>query len=142
MSFGTVETDDSADQMVTVRNAGGGTLVGQATVTGAGFSLVGVSSYALGPDETIALTVRFQPLVAGAASGTLNLTGADGATVPLSGVGETPATTPVLEVDPASLDFGPVAVGSSADRVLSDTTARSSPRSPGSSMNSMSRTGE
>ena len=115
LSFGTVETDASADQLVTVRNAGAGTLVGEATAVGAGFSLVGNTSYALGADETALLTVRFAPVSAGAASGALSLTGAEGATVPLSGIGELPSTTPLLEVDPQTLSFGSVAPGGSAD---------------------------
>ena len=115
LSFGTVETDASADQLVTVRNAGAGTLVGEATAVGTGFSLVGNTSYALGADETALLTVRFAPVSAGAASGALSLTGAGGATVPLSGIGELPSTTPLLEVDPQTLSFGSVAPGSNAD---------------------------
>ncbi|HXV59962.1 MAG TPA: Calx-beta domain-containing protein, partial [Vicinamibacteria bacterium] len=115
LSFGTVATNSSAEQVVTVRNIGAGTLVGQASVTGAGFSLVGSSSYSLGAGESAPLTVRFAPLVEGAAIGTLSLTGAGGATVPLDGTGEQPSTTPVLEVDPSSLSFGSVGLGASAD---------------------------
>jgi hypothetical protein len=121
LSFGAVSTGASAEQSVTVRNAGAGTLVGEATVTGAGFALagqVGTQSYSLGAGQTAAITVRFQPVVLGAASGTLGLTGAGGASVPLSGIGEPPPTTPILEVEPQSLAFGSVGVGASADRVL------------------------
>jgi len=115
LSFGTVFTGTSVDESVTVRNAGGGTLVGGASVTSAGFSLVGAASYSLGADATALLTVRFQPSVAGPSGGALTLTGAGGATVPLSGNGELPPATPVLSVSPQSLAFGSVAVGSSAD---------------------------
>ena len=89
--------------------------MGEATAVGTGFSLVGNTSYALGADETALLTVRFAPVSAGAASGALSLTGAGGATVPLSGIGELPSTTPLLEVDPQTLSFGSVAPGSNAD---------------------------
>lgn len=118
LSFGTVFTGTSAEQSVTVRNVGGGTLVGQATVTGDGFSLVGVASYSLGADAAALLTVRFEPSVAGPSSGAITLTGAGGATVTLSGTGELPPATPVLSVSPQSLAFGSVAVGSSADLVV------------------------
>jgi hypothetical protein len=118
LSFGTVFTGAGAEQIVTVRNAGAGTLTGQASVTGAGFSLVGSSTYSLGAGGTALLTVRFEPSVAGASTGALTLTGAGGALVPLGGTGELPPATPVLEVSPQSLSFGAVAVGSSADRVL------------------------
>ncbi len=78
LSFGSVVTGTGVQQSVTVRNAGGGTLVGQATVTGAGFSLVGSGSYSLGANATAVVTVRFAPSVAGPASGVLDLTGAGG----------------------------------------------------------------
>ena len=47
--------------LVTVRNAGAGTLVGVATAAGAGFSLVGNASYSLNAGDTALLTVRFAP---------------------------------------------------------------------------------
>ncbi len=103
LSFGTVSTGMAAQQLVTVRNAGAGTLVGQASVTGAGFSLVGSAAYSLGPNSTAALTVRFAPVSIGPASGTLTLTGAGGATVPLSGTG---VVGPTLTVSAASVRLG------------------------------------
>jgi len=118
LSFGAVFMGTSVEKSVTVRNAGGGTLVGVASVTGAGFSLVGAASYSLGADATALLTLRFQPSVAGPSSGALTLTGAGGATVPSSGNGELPPTTPVLSVSPQSLAFGSVGLGSNADLVV------------------------
>lgn len=115
LAFGTVVTGTGVQQSVTVRNAGGGTLVGQASVTGAGFSLVGSGSYSLGPNATAQVTVGFAPSVAGPASGALTLTGGGGATVPLSGTGELPPVTPVLSVSPQSLSFAPTPVGTTAD---------------------------
>ena len=64
-------------------------MTGEASLSGAGFSLVGPQSYSLDTGETMTLTVRYEPVELGEASGTLNLTGADGATVPLSGKGGT-----------------------------------------------------
>ena len=103
LSFGTVATGMGAQQSVTVRNAGAGTLVGQASVTGAGFSLVGSAEYSLGPNATAALTVRFAPLSSGPASGSLTLTGAGGAIVPLSGTG---IVGPTLTVSSTSVRLG------------------------------------
>ena len=87
LPFGGVSLGSSRDLMVTVKNAGGGTLTGNASVTGAGFSLVGASSYSLGASQTQMLTVRFAPAGLGAASGTLNLTSGGGGSVGLSGTG-------------------------------------------------------
>ena len=72
---------------MTVKNVGAGTLSGSGTVTGAGFSIVGTAAYSLAANQSMLLTVRFAPLVGGAASGSLTLTGGGGATVPLSGTG-------------------------------------------------------
>jgi uncharacterized protein YegP (UPF0339 family) len=90
-------------QVVTVKNAGVGTLVGQASVTGTGFSLVGSGDYALGANATAAITVRFAPVAVGPVSGTLTLTGAGGATVPLSGTG---ILGPTLTVSATSVRMG------------------------------------
>ena len=103
LSFGSVEVGSSAEQLVTIRNAGGGTLTGEATVTGAGFSFVGLGSYSLGAGETASLTVRFEPVDHGEASGALTLTGADGATVALSGSG---TAEPSLAVSSTSVTPG------------------------------------
>jgi len=118
LSFGSVVTGTGVEQVVTVRNTGTGTLVGQASVTGAGFSLVGAPSYSLAANATALLTVRFEPSAAGPSTGALVLTGGGGATVPLSGTGELPPVTPVLSVSPQSLAFGAVSSGSIADLVV------------------------
>lgn len=74
-------------------------------MTGAGFSLVGNTSYSLGADETALLTVRFAPVSPGAASGALSLTGAGDATVPMSGIGELPPTTKQVIGDAHEKEF-------------------------------------
>ncbi len=103
LSFGMVATGMGVQQVVTVRNAGVGTLVGQASVAGAGFSLVGPRDYSLGANATAAITVRFAPVAVGAASGTLTLTGAGGAVVPLSGTG---ILGPTLTLNATSVRLG------------------------------------
>ena len=45
----------------------------EATVTGPGFLLVGVTNYSLGAGETTSLTVRFAPPAAGEAIGMLSV---------------------------------------------------------------------
>jgi subtilisin-like proprotein convertase family protein/uncharacterized protein YegP (UPF0339 family) len=108
LAFGTVATGMSAQQTVTLKNAGVGTLVGEGSIAGAGFSIVGTGSYSLGAGATATLTVRFAPLAAGPASGTLTLTGASGASVPLSG---TAVPGPTLTVSATSAPMGnPVSV--------------------------------
>jgi hypothetical protein len=95
LAFGSVSVGATSDLTVVVKNTGGGTLSGSASATGAAFSMVGSSSYSLTTNQTATLTVRFAPTAAGAASGTLSLTGGGGASVPLSGTGTPPPTVSV-----------------------------------------------
>jgi uncharacterized protein YegP (UPF0339 family) len=104
LAFGPVTLGSSADLLLTVGNAGAGNLIGSAMVSGAGFSIVGAASYSLGAGETAALTVRFAPLGIGLVSGSLSLTGGDGATVPLTGSGA--AAGPTLAVSATSVRLG------------------------------------
>jgi hypothetical protein len=103
VAFGSVEIGSSAEQVVTVRNGGGGTLTGEGTVTGVEFSLVGTGSYSLGAAEIATLVVRFEPVDLGESSGALMLTGGDGATVALSGTG---GVGPSLTVNATSVAPG------------------------------------
>jgi uncharacterized protein YegP (UPF0339 family) len=104
LAFGPVTSGSSADLSLTVGNAGAGTLIGSASVSGTGFSLVGASTYSLGAGETSVVTVRFAPVGIGPVSGSLSLTGGDGATVPLTGTGATAG--PALEVSETSVRLG------------------------------------
>jgi uncharacterized protein YegP (UPF0339 family) len=103
LSFGTVATGMASQQTVAVKNAGVGTLVGQASVAGPGFSLVGTTDYSLGANATAVITLRFAPGAIGPATGTLTLTGAAGAVVPLSGTG---ILGPTLTVSTTSVRLG------------------------------------
>jgi hypothetical protein len=93
LSFGNVNVGSTAKLSVTVRNSGGGTLVGSAS-TAAPFSVVGTAFYSLAANQTATLVVRFSPGASGVASGKLALTGAAGASVGLVGTG---AALPVGE---------------------------------------------
>lgn len=84
--FGGVPVDTTAEFVFTVENAGEGTLVGRANVSGF-FEIVGERNYALGPGETQDVTVAFAPLNVQAFFGELRLTGGAGANVNLQGTG-------------------------------------------------------
>ena len=83
----------SAFETVTVTNTGDGQLTGDATLTGDDFALLEPGSiipedslhYELDPGEDFAFSVRFRPTILGDKTGSLELTGGGGATVPLSG---------------------------------------------------------
>jgi len=118
VAFGNVETGASSEASLTVRNTGGGTLTGTATVSGSGFSITSGSSYSVAGGSSHTVVVRFTPTSVANASGSVNLTGAGGASVPLSGNGVTPVP-PAIGVTPSSQAFGDVIVGQSAERSFS-----------------------
>jgi len=112
--FGNVTVGTKSSQTVTVTNVGGSSVnISQASVSGAGFQLTGISlPLTLNPSQSTTLVVSFAPQASGNASGTLTIT-SDAAnsslTSSLSGTGIALGT---LGSNPASLNFGSVAVGS------------------------------
>lgn len=109
---------------LTARNVGDALLsVGEATVEGAGFTLVSGSGALLAPDESTTFDVVFVPDAVGAWAGVAHVTSDDPShpqvDVPLAGV----ARSGYLEVAPASWDFGVLEPGTSAtlDVVVTNT---------------------
>ncbi|MFM8980507.1 MAG: S8 family serine peptidase [Planctomycetia bacterium] len=112
-SFGDVRISTTRDLVCTVRNAGGSTLTGQASASGAGFSLVGSTSWSLAAGQSQSITVRFSPTLEQPYAGTVTFSSPAGSqALAFSGVGTNP---PVLAVSPSSLAFGTVLLGSSKD---------------------------
>ncbi|MBI3671053.1 MAG: choice-of-anchor D domain-containing protein [Acidobacteria bacterium] len=128
ISAGNVFVGSSASQTVTLTNTGSSTLnVAQATVTGPGFSIAGRTiPLSIPAGQSSSFGLRFTPLSAGAASGSLSLlSNAPNSpkTVSLSGTGV--ATAPGLSINPTSLPFGTVNVGSSSSLGLTVTNTGS-----------------
>jgi hypothetical protein len=96
LSFGSITTGtSSAPQMVTITNTGNANVtISQVSVTGTGYSVTGGSTpVTLSPSQNLALTVVFNPTLAGAFSGSISITSnATGSlpTVTLSGTGVAP----------------------------------------------------
>ena len=115
LSFGNVQTGSNSSLSETLTNTGGvNVTISQATVTGAGFSVTGLTlPVTLTPSQTVNFSVKFAPTSAGAVSGNLAIV-SDGSNSPLniglSGTGVAPGT---LSPNPASLSFGSVTVGGS-----------------------------
>jgi hypothetical protein len=84
LDFGIVPPGETSDITFSVRNAGGGVLAGTAA-TATPFSIVDGSSYALASGQSQTITVRFSPMSALVASGSVTCTGGGGAAVPLRG---------------------------------------------------------
>ena len=126
MAFGSILEGSSQKQSGTLTNSGGSDLtISQATVTGAGFSLSGLTlPFTLASGQSANFSVTFAPQAAGAVNGNLAFV-SDGSNptlnLPLSGTGLAPGS---LSPNPASLDFGNVVVGN--NRTLPETLTNSS----------------
>ena len=95
VNYGTVDVGESVEQNFRVTNTGGGKLVGGATVSGTGFSVLGKSTYSLGSGDQFTVSVRFSPSSAADFSGSITFTGGTGSIkVNLSGAGENTTVDP------------------------------------------------
>ena len=120
IDFGNVSVGSSKNGTITLTNssASGGPSVTFSQVTAAGASFTASTSalpIVLTPGASSTITITFAPKSAGAATGSLSIVvagTADPSTVSLSGTGLGAAQ---LAVAPAALNFGNVAVGSSAN---------------------------
>jgi hypothetical protein len=115
ITFGNVTIGTSQTQSGTLTNSGNSTInITQAAVTGAGFSITGLSlPLTLESEQSATFNVVFNPLSAGSVTGNLAFAN-DGATspvnVPLSG---TAVAAGSLAANPTSFSFGSVSVGGS-----------------------------
>ncbi|MGA8732831.1 MAG: choice-of-anchor D domain-containing protein, partial [Terriglobales bacterium] len=117
LSFGNVQTGNNQTLSETLTNVGGSSVtISQDTVTGTAFSVTGLNPpLTLTSGQSITFSVTFAPVSAGSASGNIaNASNASNPTlnIPLNGTGTAAGQ---LGATPASLPFGNVAVGSSAN---------------------------
>lgn len=119
LDFGQVKVGQPVTQIVTVANTGNANLSLQ-SVSMAGDSNPGFSTpltqlpVTVEPNESVSVEVIFSPVEAGEALGVLQITSDDADTpvaqVVLTGVG----IVPEIAVEPVSLDFGQMDIGTSA----------------------------
>jgi hypothetical protein len=100
--FGTVTVGSSADRTFVVKNAGTGTLTGEAK-TAAPFSIASGGAYSLTAGQTQTVTVRFSPTAAGAVVSDVTFTGGDNPSRGVNGIGAAANTAPDLPVALAQL---------------------------------------
>jgi hypothetical protein len=116
VSFGNLTVKTSASQTVKLSNTGTADLsISQATPAGTGFSLSGLTApLTVAAGTSMNFTVSFQPIAAGAASGSISISSNAGnsLSIPLTGTGVAAILT--LSANPASLAFGNVMVGTTA----------------------------
>ena len=132
LSFGSVTVDSSTTQALTLSSTGTSAVtVSAATLTGAGFAIVGGSIPAtLNPGQTMTLQVQFAPTTAGTVNGQLVLSSDSSSgnrtTISLSGT-STAAPNPQLSLSAAKLSFGSVTVNSATTQALTLTSTGTSP---------------
>ncbi len=115
IGFGNIQVGSSRTQYETLTNSGNSTLtISQATVTGAGFGLSGLSlPLSLSKGQSITFSVRFTPMVGGNLSGAIAvLSNASNPNLAIALAG-TGVLAGRLTSSPSTLNFGSVAVGSS-----------------------------
>ena len=98
LTFGYVPVGSTKDLTLTVKNAGVGTLTGNAT-TAAPFSIVSGGSYSLeAGDDSQVVTVQYKPTSSGKHTGIVSFTGGKGVTIPLTGKNEKSQGLPWLQL--------------------------------------------
>ncbi len=108
LDFGTVVIGNSADLTFTIKNTGGDTLSGDVSEACTHYSVIsGGGPYALAADESVTVTVRFEPTASGTQTCTIETGQAICSDVVLTGYGE-PAVA--CSIEPDSLDFNTVYV--------------------------------
>jgi hypothetical protein len=117
LTFANVQVGENQTQAETVQNTGGSNgTISLATVTGAGFSISGLSTpVTLTPGQSTSFNVTFAPRSAGSFSGSVAITSNasnPNLTIALSGSG-TAQTQGQLSVNPATINVGSVTLGTS-----------------------------
>ncbi|MGA8452090.1 MAG: choice-of-anchor D domain-containing protein [Candidatus Acidiferrales bacterium] len=126
VNFGSVNVGSSGSQTVTLTNSGSASLtISQATASDTGFSVSGITTpLTLGAGQSTSFTAKFSPTSAGSVSGSVSLSNNgpnSPVTVALTGSGT--ATAPQLTITPSSVNYGSVAVGSSAPQTITLTNS-------------------
>ncbi|MBK5291322.1 MAG: choice-of-anchor D domain-containing protein [Acidobacteriia bacterium] len=124
LDFGAVTTGQTKDLVLTVRNNGNATLtVNSVTSSNPRFAMVVLSTpFNVGAGSLQYAIIRFSPTSAGLQTGTVTIASNDPATpsvtINVTGTGAGSAQGPIIEVTPASLDFGTVTSGQTKDLTL------------------------
>jgi hypothetical protein len=130
ISFGSIIDGQSKSQSVTVTNTGTADLkISQMTATGTGMTVSGMTMPLTIPASgSSTFNVQFAPQTAGAASGSISLTSnasSSATVIGMSGTGIVATST--MSLNPASLSFGNVNVGSSANQTITISNTGNSP---------------
>jgi hypothetical protein len=119
VNFGSLAIGNSSLISVTLTNTGTGSVaISSGSASGAGFSMSGLSATTLNAGQSTSFTVKFAPTASGAVTGSVsiasNAPGGSPLAIPLSGTATQPQ--PGLTINPASVPFGNISVGSSSSQ--------------------------
>jgi hypothetical protein len=114
IDFADVIVGQSADRSLTVTNTGGGSLSGTLGLSCPAITIVGNTSYDLGPQASATFTLRFAPTALGDWTCSLDAGTSCGA-VALRGRGVAPPPPPACQLSAVTHDFGDVKVGAHKD---------------------------
>jgi hypothetical protein len=117
-SFGTVVVGSSATETEGLQNSGGQSLtITAATVTGAGFSISGLTlPLTLAPTQATSFTVKFAPTAAGGSNGTVSLTVTGISNTVDFAVSGTGASAAVVTPTLASITFTNITTGQTSSQ--------------------------
>jgi hypothetical protein len=110
VDFGNVTTGQGKDLTLAVKNTGGASLTAIVSSSNPAFTVNPSSSFTVGANSSVSVTVHFAPTSAGAQSASLKVATTDGAqsiSVAASGTGVAPPSTNI-SASPSSLDYGNV----------------------------------
>jgi len=123
VDFGPVTIGGAVERTIEIENTGEGTLTGTISVSTSvpcdGFSIIsGGGDYSLGPNHIYSIRVRFEPASLGNKTCRLNTGNTLCGAIELLGRAEVDTD---CEVQPASIDFGAVSVGTTRDTTFTIT---------------------
>ena len=138
LNFGSVQSGGNVTLMDSLTNTGtSGVTISQATISGAGFSMSGLTlPLLLNPGASVTFSVMFAPQSSGNATGgiTVNSDASDSSlNISLAGTGTAPGQ---LIIAPTAVNLGNVTVGTSASQTNSITASGASVTLTSASINS------
>jgi Abnormal spindle-like microcephaly-assoc'd, ASPM-SPD-2-Hydin/Transmembrane protein 131-like N-terminal/Protein of unknown function (DUF1573) len=118
LDFGNVAAGSSTTQNVQLSNTGNSSVtVTQVAASGAGISVSGLlAPVTLAPSQSLTLSVRFAPTVAGTTSGSVTVTNNDGVNAVAAVTGT--QVQPGLSLTPTSASFGSVTTGTKISQTI------------------------
>src|SRR5580692_7174753 len=126
INFGSLLVGASGSVSVTVTNSGTASVaISSGSASGTGFSITGLTTpLTLNAGQSTSFTAKFSPTTAGSASGSISIvSNAPSSPLSIALTGSGTATQPQLTINPASVTFGNVAVGSSGTQTVTLTNA-------------------